>query len=124
PGVVERMKHFVEGVDGAADLVAIVGGDDVVGAGFEGDFHQAVFGHRVGGDEELSGVKKLKRDRAGAGKIAAALGEHTAQFGGGAVFVVGRDLHDEGDPARAISFVGDVFVRNAGQFTGALLDRA
>ena len=51
----------VEAVDATADFVALLTGEDVVGAGGEGDFDEGVFGDLVLRDEELTGVKKLKR---------------------------------------------------------------
>src|SRR5690606_25376086 len=39
-GGVERGENFVEDVHVAAQFVAVVGGDDVVGAGFEADLHE------------------------------------------------------------------------------------
>jgi len=90
----------VEGVDAAAEFVAVGRGDDVVGAGFEGEFGEGVFVGRVAGDEELAGVEKLKHHGAGSGEVATVTGEDGAEVFGGADLVVGRDLDNEGDARR------------------------
>jgi len=124
-GGFERVEDFVEGVQVATDFVAFVADDDVVGSGFERDFHELVFaGGLVFGDEELTGVEELKGDGAALGEVAAELGEGGADFLRTAGFVVGRDLNDEGDAARAIAFVGEFFEDDAGEFACAFLNGA
>ena len=45
-------------------------------------------------------------------------------FADGTVAVIGRDLDQDRDAARAVAFKGDLFVANARQLAGAALDGA
>ena len=102
----------------------MLGGDDVVGAGVEGDFHERILGGLVLGDEELAEVMEFVEHGARAGQVAAKAGEDAAHLGGGAVLVVRGHLHDQGDAARRVAFVGHLIVDHAGQLARALLDGA
>ena len=62
-------------------------------------------------------------DRAGLGQVAAGSGERRAHLAGGAVAVIGQDLDDHSDPARAIALVADLVIA-LGIPAGRLLDRA
>lgn len=120
----EGVGDLIETVDTTADFIALLAGEDVVGAGCEGDFHEGVFGDFFLRDEKLAGVQKLKRHGAGAGEVAVMAGEGGADIFRGAGLIVGGGLHDEGDAAGAVALVGDFFVDDAGDFAGALLDGA
>jgi hypothetical protein len=52
------------------------------------------------------------------------LGEDGADFGGGAVLVVGGRFEQDGDAAGAVALVGHFLVGRAFEFAGALLDGA
>ena len=56
--------------------------------------------------------------------IAAVLRENLTDLGGGAVFVVGEQFHQERHAAGTVAFVGDFLVGDAGEFAGAFLDGA
>ena len=60
PRFIERMDDVVELGNFATHFIAIIAGDDVIGSGFDGDFHQGVFLDLVLRDEELANVQKLE----------------------------------------------------------------
>jgi len=122
PGGLKGVDDLVELIDFTAHLVAIGAGDDVIGPGLQGDFHQAVLGGLVQRDQKLAGVQKLEGDGSVLGQVPAAAAEGGPHFLGGAGLVVGRDLDDEGDAARPVALVGHLLKYHAGQIAGAFLD--
>ena len=56
PLLLESVGYLIETVDTAADFVALLAGEDVVGAGCEGDFQEGVFSNFFLREEKLAGV--------------------------------------------------------------------
>jgi 3-hydroxybutyryl-CoA dehydrogenase len=73
--LVERLQHLVEGVHATPHLEPFLGGQHIVRADLQRDFHQPVFGDPVFAHQNLSGMRKLKHHRPRTGQIAAILGK-------------------------------------------------
>lgn len=110
----------------AGDVVVLFAGEglEFVGAGFDGGgFAVDVWVGVVGFDESDA----VEDEFVGAGGGELALAEEDADFGGGAVGVVGVDLDDDGDVVGGAAFVddvleGDLFVAGTGAAVDGTLD--
>ena len=104
------LRDLAEGILLANDLVAVLVGGDVVGAGLDRRLeHRVGVGHGgVEGDE--ADAVEHEGDGARLGEVAAGLRERGADVGGGAVAVVGQRLDDQGGAAGAIALVADLLV--------------
>ena len=102
---------------------AFLVGDDVVGARFQGRFHQLVF---VGArrEQQLAAMLEHEGDRAFVAHVAAVLVEGVAHFGHRADLVVGHAFDDDGRAAHAVAFVAHFFVVGAIDAAAAAVDRA
>ena len=75
-------------------------------------------------DRDQAARLELPGDRAGAGQLAAGLGEHRADLGGGPVAIVGLRLDEDRDAARAVALVDDLLELLGVAAAGRLVDRA
>jgi len=97
---------------------------DVVGAGFQGDLHQALFGDLILFDENLAFAVEHPGDRADFAEVAAVFREQVADLADGAVAVIGGNLHDDRGATGAVALEGDFVDLAAFQLTGAAHDGA
>src|SRR6185369_6164630 len=105
------------GFEGFADGVEVggFGVDDELGVPFFHVFGAGFDGIHGGGvevncwDHDDAALGELVKNRAGGAERAAVLGEGGADFGCGAVAVVGGGLHDDGGATGAVALVGDLF---------------
>src|SRR4051812_35853644 len=81
---------------------------DVLGAGVDCREGHVVGILAVRGDRDQPAWLELPGDGAGAGELAAGLGEQRANVGGGPVAVVRRRLDQDRDAARAVALVDDL----------------
>ena len=122
-----RFQRFLDGgeiVHGSEYFeAAFFIGDDVVGARFQGRFHQLVF---VGArrEQQLAAVLEHEGDGAFVAHVAAILVEGVAHFGHRAHLVVGHAFDDDGRAAHAVAFVAHFFVVGAIDAAAAAVDRA
>ncbi len=106
------------------DVIILVAGEELefVGTGFDGGGFDVDFGVGVMGFDQAD---VLEDGVVGTGGGELALAEEHADFGGGAVYVVGVDLNDDGDVVGGAALVDDVL---NGQLvfadTGARVDGA
>ncbi len=123
-GGAEGFIYRIEFVGGTDHLGAIVvGGTDVVGSGFESGFKHLVLIHVF--EEEDAMAFEHPSDRVGAAQMAAVFREEVADFGGGAVFIIGGGFDEEGDSAWGVTFVHDLLdVAAAIEFSGSFEDCA
>ena len=75
------------------------------------------------GDGDQPARLELPGDRAGAGQLAAGLGEHRADLGRGPVAVVGLGLDEDRHAARAVALVDDLLELLGLAAAGRLVDR-
>ena len=75
-------------------------------------------------DRDQAARLELPGDRARAGELAAALGEHRADLGRGPVAVVGLRLDEDRHAARAVALVDDLLELLGLAAAGRLVDRA
>ena len=118
------------GDEGGADFHEVGGGGDDFDAvfGFFGVFSASVEGGHEGffaffGDDDDAFAGELEHDGAWVGHAAAVFVEGVADFGHGAVFVVGGDFDDDADAGGAVGFVG-FFNEGRGGFVGDAGDGA
>src|SRR5471032_1887908 len=100
-GEIERRAQHLE--------AALVVGDDILGARFEGRLHQRVLVD-AGREQELAAVLEHEGDGIFGAHVAAMFVERVAHFGHGAHAVVGHAVDDDGRAADAVAFVADLFV--------------
>src|SRR5690606_17876620 len=96
---------------------------DVVGAVFQGDFHDLLF-RGARSEDELAAVLEHEHHAAVLAQVAAVLGQRVAHFGYGALAVVGHAVDDQGGAAHAITLVADFLVVDAFFGAGPALDGA
>src|SRR6266496_4069721 len=119
----QRFVHGVKLVRRRGDHEDVALAVHVLGAGVERRFHGHVFvGFPVHYDLPLA--VEHPRDRIGGAEVAAVAREHVADFGDGAVGVVGGRLDQDRRAARAIPLVHHFLVRDPLELAGPLLDGA
>src|SRR5918993_1983143 len=118
----ERLRDLGERTLLAIDLVPVLARGDVVGAGLDRRLEHGVGVGRLGVELDHAHPVEQEGDRAGLGEVAAALREHGADAGGGAVAVVGHRLDNEGRAARTVALVADLLI-GLGVAALRLLDR-
>ena len=106
----------------AENFEGFLGVFDVVGAGFEGGHHEFLFIGAFFGDEDLAFLFEVVGDAAGCAEVAATFFEDLAEFGGGAVTVIGEDIDHDSNACGAVAFVDDGLVGNACELAGAFFD--
>ena len=124
PVLFEGLADGLEDLGVAGDLEVAVDELDVVGAGLEGDLHQAVLGDVLGVDDEQALEVEQVADAAAGAEVAAADLERLAELAGGPVAVVGQDLAEDGHAAGAVALVDDLLEVLGAELAGRLLDRA
>jgi hypothetical protein len=85
---------------------ALLVGLDVLGPGLQGDLHDPVLVDAVAEHDQQAAPAEQVGDAAGVGQAAAALGDHVADVGGGAVAVVGQGLDHHRHPAGGVRLEG------------------
>src|SRR5580692_1729497 len=106
----QRLGDLAEGLLRGVDLVAVLAGRHVVGAGLDRRIQHRIVGGDLGVIFDDAGTIEHEADRAGLAEIAAGLGEVGADIGRRAVAVVGQGLDDHGDAARTIALVANLVV--------------
>ena len=97
---------------------------NVIGSGFNGEFHELFLADRTGGDADFTFAIELVGNAALGGDTAAVFGENRANVGCRAIEVIGGHFDDEGNAGGAVAFVGDFLDGVAAEFAGAFFDGA
>ena len=99
-------------------LVALVA--QIVGADFENEVHQVVFGGRfLFVEDDLAFAVEHPGDASLLSHVSAVLGKGMADIADGTVAVVGGDLDDDRGAAGSVPFVGDFLHLFAAEFAAA-----
>ena len=120
----QRFEHAVESgrIGRYGDDAAVV--YDVVGACFETDFHNRIFRYFFGVVFDRAFARKHAGNRTGYAELSAVFVEDVAHVGCRAIFIVGKRFDEDGNSARSVSFVDELFVGFSVRFAGAFFDRA
>src|SRR5262249_4056906 len=116
--------HFLEGLRHRVDLKVVAFGLEIVATGVEYEFEERVFVRGGLRDDDQSLLVEHPGDRSGFGKVAMVLLKHRSDLADGAIAVVSGYIDEDGDAARPVTFVSDLFVDRAGKLAGTALDRA
>src|SRR5580692_10059843 len=106
----QRLGDLPEGLLRGIDLVTVLAGGHVVGAGLDRRIQHRIVGGDPGVIFDDPGAIEHEGHRTGFTEIAAGLGEVGADVGRRAVAVVGRCLDDYGETARTVALVANLVV--------------
>src|ERR1700687_1985444 len=116
---VDRCLHFFKFLRGGHHFEDRIGIRYVVGTGVERNLDQALFIDAALLNGNQPALVEHPRHAAGSTHVAAILFEDSAQFGDGAIAIVGERVRHDRDAAWAVTFVLDLFVVDALELTGA-----
>ena len=127
----DRESGGAEGVGDGAELVGrgvnrvfIFVALDVIGPGFDGEFHEFFLADGTGREADFAFAIELIGDAALGGDAAAVFGENRADIGSRSIEVIGGHFDDEGDAGGAVAFVSDFLDGLAAEFACAFFDGA
>ena len=119
-GIEQSLTNFHEVARSGDDFETVFGFIDVFGASIK-DGHHGVFAFF--GDKNEAFAGELEHNRTGIGHAATVFGESVADFGHGAVFIVGSNFDDDAGATRAVTFVS-FLNKGSGRFISNASDSA
>src|SRR6202034_292003 len=115
-GLFDRVAHRLKPLRGGHHLIALVLGDNVVGARLERQFDQLILVRGIFFDGDHAALLEHPGDRSGFTEVAAVTRQHVAQLGHGAIAIVGEDIDYHRDTACAVALIHYLFKLAAAEF--------